>query len=397
MKLVSFGLRLVLPLLACSVALAQGQLWIVDKAGGPGVDFTEIQDAINFASDGDTIQVATGNYAPVEIDGRSLVLLGVGGSARLSKLVVRNLGVGQEVVMRDFGSWDSGGVPVQIAIEDNQGVVWLDKLSVLPGLFFLSPPPPVPTLTIRSSSDVVIQRSTFFGVNLFFGSGNPTDAIDVLDSAVHFYGVTGVGGDDADLATNGLRMTNSFVFASGCSFQGGDGADWGVCDGGSPGGAGLANLTHGMAPFLLETTLTGGDGGCPGETWCFCAPDGPPSTGGVKLLSGYAREYELLAPAPAGGVTWLLYGGVAGDLVFSLIALEPDALFVPALAGTLALTIPPLVISHGPAGGNGQLALLVPIPPLPPGMEALTVFAQGAAITGVGAVVLAAPCQVTIL
>src|SRR5688500_17381924 len=107
MKLVSFGLRLVVPLLACSVALAQGQLWLVDKAGGPGVDFTEIQDAINFASDGDTIQVATGNYAPVEIDGRSLVLLGVGGSARLSKLVVRNLGVGQEVVMRDFGSWDS--------------------------------------------------------------------------------------------------------------------------------------------------------------------------------------------------------------------------------------------------------------------------------------------------
>ena len=79
------GLLLVPSLLAFLAAVAaaavppQGQLWIVDKAGGG--DFTEIQAAVDFASDGDTIRVVPETlpgvtYSDVVIDGKGLVLLG---------------------------------------------------------------------------------------------------------------------------------------------------------------------------------------------------------------------------------------------------------------------------------------------------------------------------------
>lgn len=39
---------------------AQGQVWVVDAASGPGTDFVDIGGAVLSASDGDTILVRSG-------------------------------------------------------------------------------------------------------------------------------------------------------------------------------------------------------------------------------------------------------------------------------------------------------------------------------------------------
>jgi parallel beta-helix repeat protein len=44
------------------ISYASGKTWYVDDDGGPGIDFTKIQDAVNAASAGDTIIVKNGTY-----------------------------------------------------------------------------------------------------------------------------------------------------------------------------------------------------------------------------------------------------------------------------------------------------------------------------------------------
>jgi hypothetical protein len=376
-------------------ASAQGKLWTVDK-GGAG-DFTEIQDAIDFAADGDTIHVAGSptTYGPAVIAGKALVLLGRDDWVPIQKLEVRNLCPEQRVVVRGFRS--NAPTSPYLEIEDNLGVVWLDRLS-----FGVAPPygdPQGPTVVIRSSQAVTIQRSRFHGNSAVFWLAPPGTAIDLADSAVHLFDVKAEGGWVGSPAGDGLRMENSFVFASGCSFRGGAGADWegAGCNPGVPGGHGIVNVTPGMAPQLLDTRVEGGDGGCAVMCPLICAPDGEPVMGGAHLLAGHGRGYELAVPAPAGGAAQLSYAGVPGDLVFSLVALEPALLFQPALAATLAVATPPVIVSHGPADPAGELSASIQVPGLPPGLEAFTVYAQGAALTAGASAALAAPCHLTIL
>jgi len=59
------------------VAGAEAGTWHVGPAAGPGVDFTDIQSAVDAASEGDTIEIDAGTYLdPVVIDGKSVTLQG---------------------------------------------------------------------------------------------------------------------------------------------------------------------------------------------------------------------------------------------------------------------------------------------------------------------------------
>jgi hypothetical protein len=87
-------------------ALAQGQLWVVDDGGGAGVDFTDVQPAVDAAAEGDTILIRPGNYTWVTIDAKSLVLIGeiATGTAYVDSLTVRNLAADQAVALRGLYS-----------------------------------------------------------------------------------------------------------------------------------------------------------------------------------------------------------------------------------------------------------------------------------------------------
>ncbi len=60
------------------VGTASADTWYVDDDGGVGINFTQIQDAVDVASDNDTIIVYNGTYEEqVRVDKR-LILKGIG-------------------------------------------------------------------------------------------------------------------------------------------------------------------------------------------------------------------------------------------------------------------------------------------------------------------------------
>ncbi|MFQ5654464.1 MAG: hypothetical protein ACE5GW_07010, partial [Planctomycetota bacterium] len=369
-----------------SAPTAQGIVWIVDDDGGPGVDFTEIQPAVDAAADGDTIVVRSGFYNSVTIDGKTLVVTnGVGAVVRISSFTVRNLGPGQVVTVRGVGV-------ILGVLELNAGSVWLESVS----LGRISPPclgltaKSASTLKIVSCAAVVVTRGSIYG------GGESTFAHEGIlgtDSSLYLFETDVFGGMPVGLGAfmgaDAVHLTNTFLFASGCTFTGGCGSRaFGPCGVGGDGGAALWALT-GPRPQLLDTALVGGTGNCALDfPFCgLCGLDGPPAVGGFDLLSGFARDYVLDSPGIGGQTTTLVYQGVPGDFVFSLVGLGPAPLYLPALAGTLVLPIPPLVIPHGAVDASGALVLSVPLPLRPPGVGAVTIYAQAAAVSPVGAAV----------
>ena len=88
-------------LLASSQVDAQGKLWVVDDDGGPGVDFTAIQDAVDAAVDGDGILVRPGDYGRVTIDGKSLRVIDRLGSESECRMMKSHA----SSILFGFGNW----------------------------------------------------------------------------------------------------------------------------------------------------------------------------------------------------------------------------------------------------------------------------------------------------
>jgi hypothetical protein len=155
----------------------------------------------------------------------------------------------------------------------------------------------------------------------------------------------------------------------------------------------------GATPQLLGTVLTGGAGGCSLEfpPCGGCAPDGQPSVGGCELVAGYPPRLRSASPATGGQTATLAYTGKPGDFVFTLIGLSPAALYCPTSperwSSRSRRCSSPTARPTAPASSTPWMTL----PLLPLGIEAFTVYAQSAAVSAVGAAVLGAPSELTIL
>ena len=113
-----------------TATLAQGSVLVVDPGGGGA--FTEIQDAVDAAVDGDTILLRHGTYVdlsfpfePVIIDGKSLVVAATQSGAVLLNglhLYVRNLSAGQTVTLSGLQVQDAA-----VVLDNNVGAVLLQE------------------------------------------------------------------------------------------------------------------------------------------------------------------------------------------------------------------------------------------------------------------------------
>ncbi len=74
MKMIRYALAGLLLSLSSTSALA-GQTWWIDDSGGAGIDFTDIQPAINAASAGDLLIVHPGTYSGFNL-GKNLTIMG---------------------------------------------------------------------------------------------------------------------------------------------------------------------------------------------------------------------------------------------------------------------------------------------------------------------------------
>lgn len=95
--------RAVLPLLLAPTLL--GQTFVVDAAGGPGTQFSDIATAIAAVPDGATLVVRAGNYARFAISDKSLAILAepnvtIAPDLALTPITIGNLSANKRVVLR---------------------------------------------------------------------------------------------------------------------------------------------------------------------------------------------------------------------------------------------------------------------------------------------------------
>lgn len=114
--------------LALTVATLSAQrTWIVDASGGPGVDFTDIQPAVNAATDGDVILVRAGAYTAVQIAGKGLSVLGAQ-DVRAADLRITGVAAAQRVVVADLAVQGPGTIFVPTGVRDCPGAVLLERV-----------------------------------------------------------------------------------------------------------------------------------------------------------------------------------------------------------------------------------------------------------------------------
>jgi pectin methylesterase-like acyl-CoA thioesterase len=70
-------------ILVLLLSTAGATIWTVGPSVGPGIDFTTIQAAINYASDGDAIEVRSGTYLENVDVNKQLTLQGMDTGAGL--------------------------------------------------------------------------------------------------------------------------------------------------------------------------------------------------------------------------------------------------------------------------------------------------------------------------
>ncbi len=396
--------------------------WFVDDDGGPGVDFTDVQPAVDAASSGDVVHVAPGLYSgftltkPLTIVG-TLTVYPIVPSTVAGPVLVSAVPAGTTALLVDL-VLDAG-----LRLGDSAGTLVAENLSVRAEAG-------KPALSVHDCDDVRVYRSDFS--DLYFLTAPPVvEAMRIRTSRVELVQADVDGRDGDTLGVPGgtalLADAGAEVFVTLCEVHGGNGKDpqcskFMPLEGGDGGDAihvlGGASVTiTGLAvPSLSDHPLIvgGWGGGC--EGWCellgepglalrieaggFVRHSGTPLGGGDTLscFDPPAVHVEpggmFLQPVPIDPSFYAQ--NLSATAKFELRA-EPGALtwwaLGPApqtqpLAGILRdlLIVPIAVVPFGQVPASGALTFETSAPmALPPGtllyLQVLTVDTAGPALS----------------
>ena len=402
-------------LLLLLAAAARADVLVVDAAGGPGVDATQISAAVALAADGDVILVRSRRYASFSIVNRSLVVPQDAGAAVIvdGQITVRDLAPGRQVLLRGLTTGTPSGHGV--SVERCAGPVWIEACTlrgaVGVGSFGLGGH----GVAVQDCAAVTLLRCTSTG-----GDGGPGPA-----------GIDGTGG-------SGAYSSNSMLAAHGCTFTGGDGDTGGSGSGG--GGSGLWLSSAGFG-FAGGCTLTGGDGGvalgtsgCPnpgaGGYGLFAlfdahaltlegthvggaggtasglptCPDGNPGQPVLTAfpsthtaLAGRARSLRIPSPVREGQAVQVILSGDPGDVAWVLASPLQAFLPLPQHHGVLSVPATTTLLFVGAVPGGGQIVLTTALPELPVGFEAAVLYVASAFTGTAEGIVLGSPASLVAL
>jgi len=385
-------------LLASHLQAQGGRVWVVAPTPGPGVDFTNVQAAVNAASNGDSVLLKSGSYPSFGIVAKDVdVIADVGANVTVAGFSVRMLPAGRAVVVR--GIVASGGTEEGAQIKNCAGHVTLEDC-VLVGAdgdgAFTSPnfdPNGSSGALVDGSTQVAIVRCQLFGgdgddyvpLTALFGGGG--DGLFAEGSFIALYDTTCTGGaggdvDDDDAAWtggtggDGADVDATFLFASGSTFVGGPGGIGGedfdgftglyTCANGGHGGHGIHEAPFGVAPvdvYLLSCPTFGGPGGPPfmGAP-CAFGPNGQPvldAGGTISVFQSNAFHFTATSPVREAQNVTFQFSGEDGAPVFLAIAGAPFFLFEASLAGVLLVDPGALLLWPGTLDPNGNLTYAV--------------------------------------
>ena len=221
--------------LAGAMPCVANKVWVVAPSGP--ADFSQIQPAVDAASDGDTILVKPGSYPGFTIDDKALSVVGDTGALfhALGTISVRNLSAGKTAVLGNFITWAASS----------------------------------PAMRVRNSTGSVRVQAAQFGVTSFQTS-SPTAAVEILSCGDVFLtacsltgadGAPNVNGSVARPGGNGMTADASNVAIYDCTLQGGRGGNGGNQLWGSGAAGGNGCRVMGGFVFASNSVIRGGQGG----------------------------------------------------------------------------------------------------------------------------------------
>ena len=414
-------LGVLVSLVTCAVAEARSDVLTV----GPAGDHPGIQEALQAASDGDIVLVASDTYPGFEVDGLSVtVVAGRGETVEIDGTVsVRNLAPGQRVVLSGLTwrtySFTSPSFDVGLELADNAGAVRVERCAIDP-----SQRDRVAAVTVTACDSVALAHCQLGGADsaILFEAFLPgTAALSVTDSVVSLQscvllGEVGGNGNIPSFGAHGLEggpaleAVGSEVFVSGGSLTGGPGGSGASCvfgtqGSGGPGGPAVRSTSSTVT--LRDVVLdpgAGGPGGTGSVSGCFDqGPSGLPGTeiegDAVSTVAVAHRELLIDVPVEEASPFDVTVRGESGDLVAVLLNLAPAHASLPAVSGPLLVgqSGPSPVVLLGTVPADGELALALVSPELRPGVPGATVFAQGMLRGADGSLVLANQVSLVVL
>lgn len=405
--------------------LSAGTTYYVDDDGGPGIDFADIQAAIDGSTPGDTLIVNPGQYAPFAVSsarrilgaGRDLVQVGPGGGG-VPGIKIHEVPFGSEVVVSGMSASSKGGlgvefidgVPVFVLVGfgihclDNTGQVVLHDVAVT-GHDVLDT---ADMLGLRIvDSELVLVSSLQVGP--IVEAGHTTEAMRVENSGVWIWDSQIEGGfafqyfiDSWTQSHPGIVATDSSVYVARSRVLGGKGGTF--SQGGFPIFVPDSPGIRAESSIVKVVDGPGAELSCPAleatqasvvVASSFVAI--PTCTGGVfpheefeidatSTLDLLDVEYPTLvasalalSPGDAGSLTLEGPDGAAAILLGSLST--SAALLIPGVDGAIALNPLSLVlvVPGVLTGGAMQLPFAVPDEP---GLVGLVLFTQAGIVDG---------------
>ena len=399
----------------------------------PG-DYDNLQVAVNNATHGDVILIASGYHSagPVEIADKALTLVvDQGSQATVPQVRIRDLAPDHHVVLRGLGA-DGQAFPLgpnaeALLIENCQGRVTVEGSTFrgADGWQGFVHPGGYAGASVENSTSVAFSHCLLIGgrgentLGDFAPPGPGASGVEASDSdvSVAFCELSGGDGGHANgdhdyiygsSGGSGIWQVGGTLYVTGALLAGGDGGngscDWDflsgfVCGGGGAGGDGLTlvNATayhHGLA-------FAPGQGGFSAEEGEPPAPDGVLVDGpDATLLPAAPRDFTVPAVKREGQTAAFVFSGEPGDSALVWIAMAPRWVLLPAHEGVFLVDNGApfnLLIPLAPTGLGGDLSVSFTMPALPPAFVALPIHAQGIFQTGSGQFLLGPSSVLTVV
>ncbi len=393
--------RLLLSFLCLLSAPLHAQVVVVDDQAGAGVDFTNLQEAIDGSADGSILLIRPGSYhtsVTFKVEYRSLTLIGdeaAGPVVLLNSIVIGNIESDQRVVVRGMQTF-------RLEVRNCSGNVWIEDL--------------------RGNSMLVKDSEQVALVGCRFGDESITSGMAVNASTAAVLECDGLGskGIDGDIEPySGLPLPGgpggpaffslggAATFLGGNHFHGGPGgkgleADaFHDCSDGGNGGVALQVGGYPDASAVLNGGLL--EGGAAGLGGAGCADGVAGAESGVEAgsvladLGGPHRFFRMSAPVREGEDLEMKFTAQPGDRALVLASATPGMLFRPGMQGVLLVDQPGRLLGPVRVRADGSLRVRLLMPDLAAQVEGRVLYATAAFVDASGRFLLGGSSTTVVL